>query len=140
MIMKLLPLFEEFIRDTETFWAWVSPDNKLYRVPKLKHKDFIERRYPKIAWDYDAVFDQAIKDGWVRVIYEYDRNYFRGDLSVNGYGKNRVKSVIKTIFGDLLRYGYKTLYIDYESPKESKSFTTFNSEGKHRLMDFLNNE
>jgi len=29
----------------DTQWMWVSPDNEVINVPKLKHKDYIMRRY-----------------------------------------------------------------------------------------------
>ena len=133
-------LIEDFIRDNETVWLWVTPNNELVRVPKLRHKDFIMRKYKdhKFAYDYDKVFDQALKDGWVRVIYEYFPERFKGDLSVNGYHKSRVIEVVKYLFGDLLKYGHKSVYVDYENPSESHSFTTFDMEGKRALNRFLN--
>lgn len=144
--MKLLSTYysilnEDYIRDTETAWLWVSPDNDLIRVPKLRHKDYIMRKYKdhEFGWDYDRVFDQALKDGWVRAIYEYFPERFKGDLSVNGYDKSRVIEVVKYVFGDLLKYGHKSVYVDYENPTGSHSFSTFSLEGKRELNKFLNN-
>lgn len=124
----------------ETQWMWVSPDNNIIKVPKLNHKDYIMRQYKntEFGWDYDRVFDKAIEDGWVRVIYEKFPNQYKGELSINGYNKDRVKYVLKNVFGDLIKYGNKTIYIDYENPKESNVFSTFSSESKSKLIDFLN--
>ena len=73
-------LNEDSISSTQDTWAWVSPDNQIIKVPKLNHKGFIMRKYKdaEFGWDYDKVFDKAIKDGWVRVIYEYVRRNFTG--------------------------------------------------------------
>lgn len=134
---------EAFISDMDTFWAWVSPENEFFKVPILRHKDFIMNKYKDAgpwAWDYDRVFDKALLDGWVRVIYEYNKSNFKGDLSVNGYHKDRVVNVVKTVFKDLLKYGYKSVYIDIEEPKESMRFSTFDSAGKFKLQQFLNED
>lgn len=134
---------EEYLPDNKTFWAWVSPENKLIKVPILKHQEFIMNKYKDAgpwAWDYDRVLDKAILDGWVRVIYEYNPNRYKGELSVNGYSIDRIVNVIKTVFNDMLKYGYKTLYIDSEQPKQSLSFSTYDSDGKIKLMNFLNED
>lgn len=134
---------ENYISDRDTFWGWVSPENQLIRVPKLKHQGFIMNKYKDAgdwAWDYDRVFDKALLDGWVRVIYEYLPSKYRGELSVNGHYEDRVINVIKTVFKDILKYGYKTLYVDIEEPKKSLSFSTYDSVGKLKLMNFLNEE
>jgi hypothetical protein len=124
----------------ETQWMWVSPNNNIIKVPKLNHKDYIMRQYKNtdIGWDYDKVFDKAIEDGWVRVIYEKFPSQYKGELSINGYNKERVKYVLKNVFWDLIRFGNKTIYVDYENPKESNTFSTFSSESKSKLIDFLN--
>jgi hypothetical protein len=124
----------------ETQWMWVSPDDNIIKVPKLNHKDYIMRQYKntEFGWNYDRVFDKAIKDGWVRVIYEKFPNQYKGELSINGYNKDRVKYVLKNVFGNLIKYGNKTIYIDYENSKENNVFSTFPSESKSKLIDFLN--
>lgn len=78
------------------FWAWVSPDNHVIMVPKLGHKGYIMRQYKDadFGWDYDRVFDQAVKDGWVRVIYEYFPHSFSASLSLNGYDEERVNQLL----------------------------------------------
>lgn len=123
----------------DTQWMWVSPDNEVINVPKLKHKDYIMRRYQNqdFGWDYERVFDRAIEDGWVRVIYEKFKNEYRCELSLNGYDKERIIFVLKTIFWDLIRFGNKTIYIDYENPKGSNVFSTFSNESKTKLIEFL---
>jgi hypothetical protein len=134
---------EAFISDMDTFWAWVSPENEFFKVPTLRHKDFIMYKYKDAgnwALDYDKVFYKALLDGWVRVIYEYNKRDFKGDLSVNGYYKERVVNVVKTVFKDLLKYGHKSVYIDIEEPKESMRFSTFDSAGKFKLQQFLNED
>jgi len=140
--MTKKPLTEQYLNDSETFWAWVSPDNILYKVPKLNHQGFIMRQYKDkdFGWDYDRVFDRAIRENWVRVIYVYFPNSYRGELSINGYDRDRVKQVLKVVFKDLLKYGWKTVYIDYEDPKGSEHFSTKDSAGKFKLMQFLNEE
>jgi len=126
-----------FIKD-ETQWMWVSPDNRVINVPKLNHKDYIMRQYR--GYDYDAIFDQAIRDGWVRVIYEKFPDRFKGELSLNGYDKERVKYVLKNIFWDLIKYGNKSVYVDYENPAGSDAFSTFTADGKAKLIGFLNEQ
>lgn len=145
--MKLISTYNNIIldhyhvRDNETVWLWVSPDNELIRVPKLRHRDYIMMKYKdsEFGWDYDRVFDQALRDGWVRAIYEYFPERFKGELSVNGYDKKRVIDVLKYVFDDLLKYGHKSIYVDYENPNESHSFSTFDLEGKRQFNRFLNN-
>lgn len=134
-------IIKEYISDMDTFWAWISPENQFIKVPKLNHKGFIMSKYRDAGdwtWDYDRVFDKALLDGWVRVIYEYNTNNYKGELSINGHYKERVIDVIKTVFKDLLKYGCKTVYIDAEEPKTSYVFSTCNSAGKLKLMNFLN--
>lgn len=131
-----------YYKDNKTSWMWISPEDKIIEVPKLQHQGYITRVYKDrdFSWDYDRVFDQAIRDGWVRAIYEYDQQRFHGSLSVNGYAKDRVIHVIKYVFGDMLKYGHKSVYIDYDFPSDifkSKSFSTFDNEGKRELNRFL---
>ena len=134
-----------YYKDNQTAWMWISPEDKIIQVPKLRHQNYITKVYHdkgyEYSWDYDMVFDQAIKDGWVRAIYEYDPQRFHGSLSVNGYEKSRVIDVVKYVFGDLLKYGHKSVYIDYEKPADiskNRSFSTFDNEGKRALNQFLN--
>jgi len=131
---------EEYIPN-ETFWGWISPDNQFYRVQVLNHKDFIMRRYrdKDYGWDYDRVFDAAIKDGWIRVVYEKDKNY-RAELSLNGYDENRVKLVFSKMFYDLVKYGNNTIYLSYENPKDYKVFSTNTAENKAKLVNFVLDE
>lgn len=119
---------------------WISPDNNIIKVPKLNHKDYIMRQYKNtdFGWVYDRVFDKAIEDGWVRVIYEKNPNQYKNELSINGYDKNRIKYVLKNIFWNLIRFGNNTIYVDYEKPKEHNVFSTFSSESKSKLIDFIN--
>ncbi len=140
-------LNEEHISDMSTFWAWVSPENTLIRVPKLNHKDFIMRKYKEYnnsiirkyqGWDYDKIFYQALKDGWVRVIYEYYPNQFKGDLNLNGISEDRVRDVLKNVFRDLIKYGHKNIYLAFEDSNGYKSFSTFSTEGKLNFIDYLN--
>lgn len=136
--LKLGKLDENF-NTSSTFWAWVSPENQLIRVPKLNHRDFIMGKYKdaEFGWDYDRVFDAALKDGWVKVIYEKFPNEFRAKLSLNGYNKNRVISVFKNIFLESILYDNTSIYLEYEEPQGYNSFYTGNSEGKKKLSDFI---
>lgn len=134
---EIFSLNEYNVSETKDQWMWVSPNNEVITVPKLNHRDYIMRVY-KESWDYDKVFDQALQDGWVRVIYEYNPNRYKGALSLNGYNKDRVVYVLKNIFGNLIKYGNKNIFIDYENPKGSNSFSTFDNETKQKLLDFLN--
>lgn len=131
-------LFEHYISDRETRWMWISPSNDVIFVPKLNHKGFIMSKYRNLHWDYDVVFDQAIKDGWVRGIYEYNERNFKGELSLNTYDKERIISVLNNVFKDFIKYGNKSIYIDVENPQQSKWFSTNSTESKQELYDFLN--
>jgi hypothetical protein len=128
------------ISETKDQWMWISPENEVITVPKFNHRDYIMRVYKNTehSWDYDRVFDKAIQDGWVRAIYEYNRNRYKGALSLYGYNKNRMVHVLKNIFGNLIKYGNKNIFIDYERPKGHDVFSTFDSESKQKLTDFLN--
>lgn len=138
--VKLINVLTESFIPEETAWMWVSPENKVHRVPKLHHQQFIERVYrdKDYSWDYDRVFDQALKDGWVRCVYEKDVRSFYSELSVNGYSKKRVVSVLRNVFGDLIKYGHKSVYVDYENPRESFYFSTSTNENKRKLMAYVN--
>jgi predicted GNAT family acetyltransferase len=122
-----------------TFWAWVSPEDQFIQVPKLNHKDFIMRKYKDsdFGWDYDKVFDEALKDGWLRVIYEKFPEQFRAELNINGESEDRVKSVFKSMFYDSVKYGNNSVYLEWENPKGSVTFSTRDSEGKAKLMNFI---
>ena len=135
-------LYESPIPYGRTFWAWVSPENTFHIVPKLNHKDFIMRKYKdeQWGWDYDKVFDTAIQDGWVRVIYEYFPDRFKGELSLNGYNKQRVKDVFIKMFYDLVKYGNNTIYIDYENPRGTDVFSTYSQETKDELIDYISED
>jgi hypothetical protein len=137
--LNISRLDEINIRHNETVWGWVSPNNEFIRVPKLNHRGYIMRVYKdyEYSWDYDRVFDKAIEDGWVRVIYEYFSDKFRGELSLNGYDKDRVISVFKTMFYDLVKYGGNSIYLEYENPKGYDSFYAGNTEGRKKLNDFI---
>jgi len=123
------------------FWGWVSPDNRLIQVPKLKHMGYIMTQYndKDFGWDYDRVFDKAFEDGWVRITYEYDSQRFRGDLNINGYNEKRVIEVFKKFFYDMMKYGYYTVYLEWENPtKEHLVFNTRDAEGKMKLANQIN--
>jgi len=148
--MKLLNIYKTLINekrnylitDTDTIWMWISPDDDIIKVPKLRHRDYIMKKYDEkdYGWDYDRVFNQALKDGWVRGTYEYFPDRFLGYLSLNGYDKKRVVKLLKYVFDDLIKYGNKTIYIDYQHPQEeSLGFSTSDLEGKRKLNMFLNN-
>jgi len=132
-------ILEYYNISNETQWMWVSPDNEVIKVPRLNHKDYIMRQYKNtdFGWDYDRVFDKALEDGWVRVIYEKDSYRYKGELSLNGYSGDRVKYVLKNIFWDLIRFGNNKIYIDYENPRFHTSFSTATDDGKSELVDFL---
>jgi len=142
---RLIQLINEevYYKDNRTAWLWVSPSDKVIEVPKLNHKDYIMRVYKdeKFSWDYDRVFDKALKDGWVRAIYEYYPDRYYGELSLNGYDKKRVVDVLKYVFGDLIKYGNKSIYIDFENQSvgdTSLRFSTYDNDGKRELNRFLN--
>ena len=80
--------FDEYDEEyNETFWAWVSPDNKLITVPKMSHAGFIGKQYSKL--NISQAIEQALKDGWVRVVYQYDENKNLGELFVNSINEKR---------------------------------------------------
>lgn len=122
-----------------TFWAWVSPDNQFIEVPQLNHQGYIMRVYKDkdYGWDYDKVFNQAIRDGWVRVIFEYNRDRFMGSLSINGYDESRVKSVFKNMFFDLVKYGHNIIYLQSEKNNDTKAFSTKTSDSKAKMIDYV---
>lgn len=140
--LNIKPLNEVNGSHPKDFWAWVSPDNQLTKVPFLSHKGYIMTKYKDrdFGWDYERVFEQAIKDGWVRVTYEYYPSDFHGSLSLNGYNKDRVKQVFKDKFFSLVQYGNNTIFIDYENPKGSEQFSTRDSDGKAKLINYINEE
>jgi len=122
--------------DPKDFWAWVSPQNQLIKVGTLKHQGYIMRVYKdaEFGWDYDRVFDQALKDGWVRVIYEYNSNTYSGELAINGDTEQRVKSVFKSMFLDLVKYGRNYIYLEWESPERNwLKITTGDAEGRKQI-------
>jgi len=133
---------KKYLSDLKEFWGWISPSNELTYVPRLRHKDFIMNKYKTIStWDYDEVFNTAIKDGWVRVIYEYNPQNYKGMLSINTYDEERLKEALLNVLFDLIKYGSKTIYMDYEYPKEeSKQFSTHDSASKLKLKKYLNME
>jgi hypothetical protein len=138
--LNIKPLNETIVPN-RTFWGWVSPELEFYEVPKLNHKDFIMRQYKKydFGWDYDRVFDQAMKDGWVRVVYENEPNLrrFYSELFLYGNDEEHVIYVLKTLFYDLVKYGNNKIFVDWENNKSSKVFTTDNSENKADFFDYL---
>ena len=140
--LEIKPLNEVNGNDKRDFWAWVSPENNIIKVPILNHKDLIMRVYKdrEFGWDYDRVFQQAIKDGWVRVTYEYNQSNYSGSLALNGYDKNRVKDVFKAKFYSLVQYGNNSVFIDYENPEGSEVFSTRNSDSKAKLVDYISEE
>lgn len=135
IIQKIL--FES-THDSQDIWGWVSPNNEIYKVPRLKHASFIMPKYRHVStWDNDLVFDQAFKDGWVRFTYEYFPNQFLGSLSVSTYDEERAKNVIKEILLSYIKYGNNTVFIDVDKPNLHYAFTTMNSVGKYRLFNYL---
>jgi len=136
--LELGKINEGLIPQCRTFWAWVSPNNEFIEVPKLRHQDYIMNVYgDKGDLDYGEVFNQALKDGWVRVIFEYNPDRFMGSLSINGYDKSRVKSVFKEMFFDLVKYGYNVIYLQYENPEGVDSFSTRDAEGKAKMINYI---
>jgi hypothetical protein len=138
--LKIRSLKEDTIRHNEDVWAWVSPDNRLIRVPKLNHKGYIMNVYRNFSWDYDQVFDKAIEDGWVRVIYEYFPKQYKSSLSLNGYDKERVISVFKEMFYNLVKYGNNNVYLEYENPKGYDSFNMGTADGKEKMSSIIGEE
>jgi len=116
-----------------TYWGWISPEGEFYEVPKLKHAEFITRRYPDEYWDLDATFDKAFADGWLRVIYEKDG--FSGALSINGDNEEKIKDAILKYYQDLVKYGANSIYVD--AGDGGKSFYTGSKEGKEKVTSYL---
>jgi len=136
-------LNEERVSFNKDFWGWISPDDRLIQVPKLKHAGYILTQYKNepYGWDIERVFNKALEDGWVRVTYEYYSQQFRGDLNINGFTKERVVGVFKKFFADMVKYGYYTIYLEWENPaKEHLRFNTRDTEGKMKLMDYISEE
>ncbi len=135
-------LNESNIPYNRTFWGWVSPDNRFIEVPQLQHQEYIMRVYndKEYGWDYDRVFNQALKDGWVRVIFEYNQNRYMGNLSINGYDKQRVRFVFKNMFFNLVAYGYNVIYLQYENPEGTNIFSTRDDEGKAKMINYVTEE
>ena len=132
---------ETSVPHSRTFWAWVSPDNRFIEVPKLNHKALIMRQYKdeEFSWDYDRVFDKALEDGWVRVIFEYKN--FNGELNLNGHDKKRVVSVFKTIFADLVKYGSNYIYLEWYNPERNHvGFNTRDAESTGKLAQIIGEE
>ena len=136
--LNIKPLKEAYVNlpYNKTYWGWVSPENQFTQVPELKHAAFIEKRYPDM-WDTDKIFDKAFADGWVRVIYEYYPNRYKGTLSLNGGDEERVLHVLKNIFLDSIRWSNTTIYLQFENPNTSRVFNTGDSEGKAELANYL---
>lgn len=140
--MKLIDLCEQNLSHND-IWGWISPENRFYEVPKLKHQGFMMRMYKdrEFGWDYDRVFDAAIEDGWVRMIYEYQSHQFKGELSLNGHMEERVKSVFKSIFFDQIKYGNNSIYLEWNFPERGYvHLSTYSQESKKTLMDYIDNK
>jgi hypothetical protein len=147
--LNIKPIKESAGNSSKDFWGWVSPDNKLIKVPYLDHRSFIEKKYPEYANDVTELFNVAFRDGWVRVTYEYNQSNYQGSLALNGYDKSRVKQVLKDKFFNLVKYGNNTIYVDFEEPSSkepytvpdnSLAFSTRDSDGKAKLINFISEE
>jgi len=131
-------IIEGSIPYNRTFWGWVSPDNKFIEVPKFRHQEYIMRQYKNndFNWDYDRIFNQALNDGWICVVFEYNSDKSIGSLSLNGGDMTRIKSVFKNMFLDLIKYGH-VVYLDAENSHESKTFFTKTDDEKTKLVNFI---
>lgn len=123
----------------KTFWAWFTPDNKFIEAPKLNHDLILRRYYPELAYNNELPFDQAMDDGWVRVIFEYDRSKYMGILSINAKTKKRIVDILKYELYDLISTGNNYIYIDYSHGSLDKSliFSTYDSNTKQKLINWL---
>jgi hypothetical protein len=83
------------------------------------------------------------------VTYEYNQSNYQGSLALNGYDKSRVKQVLKDKFFNLVKYGNNTIYVDFEEPSSkepytvpdnSLAFSTRDSDGKAKLINFISEE
>jgi tRNA nucleotidyltransferase/poly(A) polymerase len=141
--LNIKPLTEMNGSHPKDYWAWVSPDNRLIKVPTLKHKDYIMRIYKdaEFGWDYDRVFDKALEDGWVRAVYEYNANNYSIELSLNGDTEERVKDVFRKIFADAVKYGRNYVYLEWEHPTRNHvKITTGDEEGRKQLSGLMTEE
>jgi len=134
--LDIKPLTEASIPYNKTYWGWVSPSNEFIQVPQLQHAEYIRTKYPNLFM-LDDVFEQAFKDGWVRVIYQYYQDRFSGSLSINGYDKKRVKHVLKTMFFDSIKYGDNQIYLAYENPDGGDMFRTNSADNKAKLASYI---
>lgn len=132
-------LDEAAIPYNKTYWGWVSPSNEFIQVPQLQHSTFIEGKYPDIHL-LDDVFNQAFKDGWVRIIYQYNPDRASGSLSINGYDKNRVKQVFKSMFINNIIHGDNQIYLQYENPDGGDMFRTNSEDNKVKLVNYISEE
>lgn len=130
------PLNEDIIPNNKTFWAWVSPSNKFFEVPKFQHTEFIMKQYPQ-SLNTTYAFNDAFRDGWVRVIFEIDKTNYQRQLGINGYNKKRVISVFKNMFYDLIKYGKNSITLDYENPEGYDVLSTGDSDSNAKLINYL---
>lgn len=115
------------------FWAWVSPENEVYVVRKLRHAEFIEKKYDGYG---DEAFRQAFDDGWVRVIFE--KFGFKSSLELNTKNVDRLRDVLKNVLYDHVKYANCSITVEWYAPDtEFRKFYTGSHEGKTELEKWM---
>jgi hypothetical protein len=114
----MVTLFESFLsfykpkfNPNVDFYLWVSPDNKIVKVPQYGHISHMRKIYRDTH--ITKLYDKAFSENWTRVEYmAYDMKLC-GNLSITSLHEKRVKDVLIKFFKDFLMEGNKDIYVNF---------------------------
>jgi hypothetical protein len=112
--------------------VWVTPDGKLVQVDH--HKGYAQKLYPNIK-EERQLYNQAYKDGYVRVVYGkfFTGSQHRVSMSIEGINKANLKATVEAYLPTLMS---KPSTVWIENPNEDyHSFEL--PEQRYQLQDFL---
>ncbi len=111
----------------EDYLGWILPNNEFIKLPN--HYEYLRKMYPDHDKNFDfsgeqteddefqQLYHKAFKDGLIRIDYQYIDN--RPNLSIQGYNKERIKSIVETVYYPQLSKIESSIHIDVNGNNET---------------------
>lgn len=107
--LSLISLISEELNSYENIEGWITPDNKIIKVPNQDHLGFIMSQFNLNIHSDDEedireiYYNHAYENGWVRFLNYSWSNPKINTISISSTNLNRIRISLKKNLSDLIR-------------------------------------